>query len=164
MQAMTDSLTELPNRRAFDRETGRSMAQISRSAQPASVELLDIDRFKSVNDRFGHAAGDDVLRMIARVTPTILRAGDYVARVGGEEFGLLFPNTPVAQVIPVVERLREAIAANDAVRVDGDKVTVTVSVGVAALDPFSKFDISWRRADMALYRAKRSGRNRVAVH
>jgi diguanylate cyclase (GGDEF)-like protein/PAS domain S-box-containing protein len=163
-QAMTDSLTELPNRRAFDSEISRTMAQIRRSAQPASVALLDIDRFKSVNDRFGHAAGDEVLRMIARVTPTILRAGDYMARVGGEEFGLLFPNTPVAQAIPVVERLREAIGANESVHEGAENVNVTVSVGLAALDPSNKFEVSWRRADMALYRAKRAGRNRIAVH
>ncbi|HUO54176.1 MAG TPA: diguanylate cyclase, partial [Rhodoblastus sp.] len=163
-QALTDSLTELPNRRAFDGEIARTMAQIRRSAQPATVALLDIDRFKSVNDRFGHAAGDEILRMIARVTPTVLRAGDYMARVGGEEFGLLFPNTPLAQAIPVVERLREAIAGDDTVHEGDETVTVTVSVGVAALDPMQKFEISWRRADMALYRAKRAGRNRVAVH
>jgi diguanylate cyclase (GGDEF)-like protein/PAS domain S-box-containing protein len=162
-QALTDSLTELPNRRAFDSETVRTMAQMRRSGQPVAIALLDIDRFKHVNDRFGHAAGDEVLRMIARVIPSSLRAGDFVARIGGEEFALLLPNTPLVQAIPVLERLREAIAAGETTTGDGQKVAVTVSIGLAALDATHDFDMSWRRADLALYRAKQAGRNRVAV-
>jgi diguanylate cyclase (GGDEF)-like protein len=162
-QALTDSLTELPNRRAFDSETARTMAQVRRSGQPVAIAVLDIDRFKGVNDHFGHAAGDEVLRMVGQVTLSSLRAGDFVARIGGEEFALLLPNTPLVQAIPVVERLREAIAASAVTIEGGQKVAVTVSIGLAALDPAHDFDLSWRRADLALYRAKRAGRNRVAV-
>jgi diguanylate cyclase (GGDEF)-like protein/PAS domain S-box-containing protein len=163
-QALTDSLTGLPNRRAFDQEILRALAHTKRSQEPATVAVLDLDRFKLVNDRFGHAVGDEVLRMIARIAPAVLRAGDYVARVGGEEFAMLFPGTPVAQAIPIAERLREAIFANNEVQEEGERVAITGSIGLSALDPAHSIEVSWRRADMALYRAKRMGRNRVAVY
>jgi len=156
-QSLTDSLTGLPNRRAFDLEIGRALAHVRRCQSPATVAILDLDRFKRVNDQFGHAAGDRVLQMVAAIAPDRLRGGDFIARVGGEEFGLLFPATPLAQAIVVAERVREAIGA-------GDEIGVTASIGLTALDPGHGLEVSWRRADMALYRAKRLGRNQVAVY
>jgi diguanylate cyclase (GGDEF)-like protein len=157
--AMTDPLTDLPNRRAFDIEVARLVAQMRRTGQPAAVAILDIDRFKRVNDTYGHAVGDDVLRKIGKIVPLQLRAGDFVARVGGEEFGLLMPNTNRDQAIGISERLRQTIAATQIENDGHAPLAVTVSIGITAIDVQEPFESSWKRADQSLYDAKESGRN-----
>jgi len=158
---MTDPLTGLANRRAFDGEVTRLIAQLRRSGQPAAVAVLDLDHFKKVNDQYGHSAGDAVLRTVATILPAVLRGGDFVARVGGEEFGVLMPNTAHDQAMVIMERLRRSVGeAATAIAADRP-VSVTVSIGVAMLDSARPFEYSWNRADEALYQAKESGRNRT---
>lgn len=157
-EAITDLLTGLLNRRAlFDlygrRNFGPSMAII----------VFDIDRFKTINDQNGHAAGDLVLKLFGEELSVGLRASDTVARLGGEEFALVLDNTLPGRAEQVAERIRDAFAAR-AINIDGKSVTCTVSAGVAAGTVKGiGFDEVLRAADKALYEAKRNGRNRVEV-
>lgn len=154
--AMTNSLTGLPNRRAF-RE---AVAQITANGvNAASIALLDIDHFKSVNDRFGHDAGDEVLQAFAITAQHLLREGDMIARLGGEEFGLLLPDTNETGAIKLCERLRAAVADSVCVTAAGP-VRITISGGVAAIGKRG-IDAALKRADTALYQAKNQGRDRL---
>jgi diguanylate cyclase (GGDEF)-like protein/PAS domain S-box-containing protein len=164
VQALNDSLTGLPNRRAFDGEVRRVLGRVRRSGQKTVVAIFDIDHFKDVNDRHGHAVGDRVLQMIGQKAPTILRAGDFIARYGGEEFALLLPDTTIEQAIPVVERLREIIAAAETKIDKAAAIKVTVSVGLSSLEPNASFDLAWKHADEAMYQAKEAGRNCTKIY
>jgi diguanylate cyclase (GGDEF)-like protein len=158
--ATTDPLTGVANRRHFVEQGSRLLARASRDGEPASLALLDIDRFKQVNDTHGHAAGDQVLRQISRLCAELSRPGDLLARWGGEEFILLLPRTDLAAAFAVAERLRAAVAALAIEGGGGPPLRVTASFGVAqARAP--ELDELARRADRALYRAKRRGRDRV---
>ncbi|MGY5807006.1 GGDEF domain-containing protein [Rhizobium sp. LEGMi198b] len=157
-QAITDPLTGLLNRRAlFDlyghRSFGPSMAVI----------VFDIDRFKSVNDQYGHATGDIVLKLFAKELSAGLRASDTVARLGGEEFALVLDNALPGRAEQIAERVRDAFAARE-FTVDGKSFACTVSAGIALGTPEGMgFDSVLSTADKALYAAKRNGRNRVEV-
>ena len=165
--AMRDDLTDLFSRRFLMTTVRQQIAQRQRDATSAfAVILMDIDHFKTVNDRFGHLVGDRVLKQVASILRECSREGDIVARYGGEEFVLIVPNADVTQASQFAERLRKRIAEETAA-----DVSVTVSAGVAAWKPSD--DTSWRepqdiveevlkRADMALYNAKGRGRNRVS--
>lgn len=160
-RALTDALTGLANRRAGDATLVRELAQSHRSQKPVSVLMADIDHFKRVNDTFGHATGDEVLRLVARAILTSIRVTDTAARYGGEEFVVILPGTPRENAQVVAERIRHAVAA--AVH-DGPKpIAVTVSLGgvsvVATRDALPDQVVA--RADKALYEAKSSGRDRV---
>ena len=157
----TDSLTGLPNRRHMDERLAAALAAATRGEGNVGVALVDVDRFKEVNDAFGHAVGDEVLQIVAQRLGGMLRAGDVAARWGGEEFLVLLASSDLRAVGRVAERLRVVIG-DDAIRLrDGRELRVTVSVGCSAGgdDP----DSLLRRADEALYRAKGAGRNAVAV-
>ena len=157
LAAMTDALTGLPNRRAF-REAVARLCDDGRSPG-ATIALLDIDFFKSVNDRFGHDVGDEVLQSFAMSARQSLRDGDMVARFGGEEFALLLPATDESAAIGLCERLRESIASSVCLTAAGP-VRFTISGGVAALGE-DGLDAALKCADTALYAAKNQGRDRL---
>ncbi|MEH3053766.1 MAG: GGDEF domain-containing protein [Patulibacter minatonensis] len=156
--ATTDGLTGLPNRRHLDDALDRACAQVARGHGSLGVLMLDVDKFKVLNDTHGHAVGDQVLQHVAKVLDGELRAGDMVARYGGEEFTVVMPGADGFEVQGAAERLRCAI------ELSGGPVPVTVSVGVAYA-PAHGFtrEALLSAADGALYEAKRAGRNRVAV-
>jgi diguanylate cyclase (GGDEF)-like protein len=156
-----DSLTSLPNRRAFEEELAREMARASRSLTPLSVAILDVDRFKAVNDRHGHAAGDEVLRAVSARVAGALRAGDLVSRIGGEELALLLPGADLATAAEIAERVRKTIEETP-IGVAGGSLSVTVSIGCALLAAGEAAPALLARADARLYDAKQAGRNRVA--
>jgi diguanylate cyclase (GGDEF)-like protein/PAS domain S-box-containing protein len=161
-QALTDMLTGLPNRRAYHNQARVAVARSRRSCAPVTVGVADIDHFKSINDRYGHAAGDQVLKELAEVIRKAARGSDVVARTGGEEFSLLFPDATVEQAVTVAERIREAVQAHEVETAGGNVLRVTLSVGLAQLPPVDgEFDATVGKADAALYRAKHGGRNRV---
>jgi diguanylate cyclase (GGDEF)-like protein len=161
--AMVDSLTGLANRRAFlDSAAQLTQAQTARDV-PVAVFMIDLDRFKSVNDRFGHSVGDEVLRIFAESAQINLRPTDIVARLGGEEFAVLLADACRDNAFKVAERIRSTFAAL-AATVGGHAVNATASIGVAIIqDPQQDIQALLAQADQALYRAKARGRNRVVV-
>jgi two-component system cell cycle response regulator len=160
--AITDELTGLHNRRYMESHIGALVEQASARGKPLAVAMLDIDFFKSVNDTYGHDAGDDVLREFANRIRKSIRGIDLACRYGGEEFVLLMPETDLAVATAVSERLRRRIAS-DPFRVQhgARQVEVTISIGIAAFCGGDNAATLIKRADQALYRAKRDGRNRV---
>ncbi|MDQ5834133.1 MAG: GGDEF domain-containing protein [Actinomycetota bacterium] len=160
-RAATDALTGLPNRRHAEELIERLLVAARRNDCPLAVVLFDLDRFKQINDRLGHAFGDEALRATADTTRGLLRGSDHVARFGGEEFLLLLPDTPGPDAAAVAEKLRSRIAALDLVALDGG---MTASFGVAVYpDHGIGADELIKAADTALYSAKEAGRNRVEV-
>ncbi|MBK7978040.1 MAG: GGDEF domain-containing protein [Deltaproteobacteria bacterium] len=160
--ATTDSLTALSTRAAFLETAERELDRATRYGRPLAVLILDIDRFKSVNDTHGHAAGDRVLARLGGVLASVLRRSDVAGRLGGDELAVLLPENDAATAAAVAERIRAAFASRPA---DGDDVRAcTVSIGVAArADGEIELAALVRRADQALYAAKRGGRDRVAI-
>ncbi len=154
--AVTDILTGLLNRRGFEEVGRREVGRAHRYGGSLGVAVLDLDHFKAVNDRFGHAVGDDALRRVATVLLQTTRSTDFVARIGGEEFVILMPNTESSGVRELADRLREEIAG---LEVNGR--SLTVSIGVAVLAPGERLWDFLSRTDRALYRAKGLGRDRV---
>ena len=155
--ATTDALTGLNNRRSFDHSLELQIAMVERSKTPLSLLMLDVDHFKRINDNFGHEAGDKVLVAIAQMLTGCARLTDVVARVGGEEFAVILPNTGADGAREVAERMRTAVAhANWLAR------PATISIGVATLQADEAACDLYARADAALYQAKAAGRNRVA--
>ncbi|MHA7774997.1 GGDEF domain-containing protein [Roseibium sp. M-1] len=161
VNAATDPLTGLLNRRAFDMVSTREMALADRQGLGFALFIADLDKFKSINDQHGHGVGDRVLTLVAEQLNAILRQGDIVARFGGEEFVALLPFTTPEQSSEIAERLRQAIAD---IQVSGVP-PVTISIGVTYREPGSELSLIslLDRADAALYRAKADGRNRVVI-
>jgi two-component system cell cycle response regulator len=157
-----DGLTQAANRRCLMEFLDREVARSQRHDRPLSVLLLDIDRFKAVNDTYGHLCGDFVLRELAGVVRPLVRREDLFARYGGEEFCLVLVETPPGPAVEAAERLREAVAGHP-FRFENQPIRLTVSVGVAwtSGDPSSDPAALLRVADERLYRAKRGGRNQV---
>jgi len=162
-QALTDSLTGLPNRRAFDSEAERIIARAKRDVRPVTFGVADIDLFKHVNDRHGHAAGDIVLLETSAKMQEMIRAGDLLGRIGGEEFGLAFTNATPEQALTVADRMRDQIAHLAIAISDQVSLSVSISIGLALLQATDSLQTVLTRADAALYRAKLSGRNCVAI-
>jgi diguanylate cyclase (GGDEF)-like protein len=159
--ARTDSLTACLNRGAFTSKVGALLAHRPYGASGALL-MIDADNFKSINDLFGHEAGDEALTIIARSIRTILRAGDLVGRMGGEEFGVYLPNVDQRGAETVAERIRRSV--NLAVFApDGKQRPLSVSIGGVAFDGPAGFSELFRIADQRLYGAKQTGRNRVTV-
>ncbi len=159
--AMTDALTGISNRRCGVDNLERALSASSRHGTPLCIAMVDVDHFKSVNDRFGHDGGDVVLKAVASILSRSIRRSDTVARWGGEEFLLLFPQTARQGTLLVCERLRQVIAGRSLDTATGAKLTVTASIGVAVAAESDTAESLLRRADDALYQAKNSGRNRV---
>lgn len=162
-EAATDALTGLPNRRAFD-AAGSALIREARNADRAvALLMIDLDRFKQVNDRWGHDVGDRVLRKAAAVVATEIHRGGLAARYGGEEIAVLLPDTTTAEAAAVSERIRRAVQAN-VYHLHPDVLSVTVSIGIASRRGASlDFAEIFLAADRALYEAKAQGRNRWVV-
>ena len=159
--ALSDPLTGFRNRRWLDQTLPRIVQRHLHAAEPLCIAMMDIDHFKRVNDGFGHAAGDAVLLHVGRLVRGNLRPTDFAARVGGEEFALILPQTLLPGAISAVERLRRAICGA-AFEHDGGRLPqVTVSLGLVALEPGVNPEQLLARADVALYAAKQGGRNRT---
>lgn len=158
-QALSDVLTGLPNRRAFENEAMRMAARVKRSGAHITMGIADIDFFKAVNDRHGHPVGDEVLNAVSAVLTQAARASDLVARIGGEEFGLLFPEATPDTASAVAERMRSAVAGFPVMTSAGVELRITISIGLAPFD--GNLSEALSNADKALYKAKNSGRNRV---
>jgi diguanylate cyclase len=163
VEVRTDFLTRLANRRAFDDELARRCSEFERYGTPFSLMLIDLDDFKKTNDEHGHQAGDEVLRGVAAVLRRSRRDSDIVARFGGEEFGVIVPQTTVNDALAHADRLRRAIAG--AVFRFGERhLSVTASIGVAQLRPDEEPSVLVRRVDEALYASKNAGKNTVHWH
>ncbi|HEY1363798.1 MAG TPA: GGDEF domain-containing protein [Xanthobacteraceae bacterium] len=157
--ASTDELTGIPNRRGFFAAARQLLAREARQGGPVSVLLFDLDHFKSINDRFGHAIGDEALRLFAATASTTMRASDVVARFGGEEFVAVLPGS-LADATVAAERVRSAFETA-AGTVAGRPLRATVSIGAASAAACADVGSLLAAADSALYRAKLNGRNRV---
>lgn len=160
-QALTDPLTHIMNRRAIFGRLTEEIARAPRQGLPLSIGVLDIDHFKAINDRFGHAGGDTVLQVVVERGHNTLRAYDAIGRIGGEEFLLVMPGVGPRDTEIVLERLRRAVADRP-VSAQGQEVTVTVSIGGAVCQG-ETMDELLKLADDALYKAKNQGRNRVVL-
>ena len=160
---MTDELTGLANRREALAAIDRMIAAARRYNRPLTLAILDIDRFKLVNDSHGHPAGDEVIRAVAEAAAKIMREHDLVGRLGGEEFIMAFPDCATSAAMAACERLREAIAQTPIILESGAALTVTISFGVARLSDSESRTTLIGRADQALYFAKKGGRNQVQL-
>ncbi len=162
-QSLLDPLTGLANRRAFDERLAEAAAQSRDENTPLSVFIADIDHFKRFNDTWGHATGDNVLRLVANCFKTNVKGRDTAARFGGEEFIVILPCTQLPNAIIVAEQIRTAVASKKIVKKSTNENlgSITISVGVAQYAPGEDTETLIERADSCLYAAKRSGRNRV---
>jgi diguanylate cyclase (GGDEF)-like protein len=162
-KAQTDPLTGALNRRAFILRGTRLLQRHSHEGAPLCLLFLDLDHFKSLNDRFGHSGGDDVLMSFVTLVNACIRPTDFLFRIGGEEFCCLLPYTSTEQAHRVAERIRHQFEMT-MVEVGGTLVKATASLGIASTAAFGyELDTLMRRADLAVYAAKRAGRNRVVV-
>jgi diguanylate cyclase (GGDEF)-like protein/PAS domain S-box-containing protein len=160
--ATIDSLTGLANRQAFMQRAKNEFNRARRYARPLTVVMIDIDHFKAINDRYGHAAGDEVLRQAADICQSSLRGSDLMGRIGGEEFVLLLPDTPHTNAYHVAERMRVHLYETPIELENGTTLNITASFGVASTnEDDSDFNAVLERADEAMYHAKHDGRNQV---
>ena len=167
-ESRTDAKTGLLNAATWERESAVEVTRAVRTQSPLAIAMVDIDKFKAINDTYGHLAGDQVLKEIANTLNTMLRDYDLAGRFGGEEFSLLLPQTRAVDAFRIAERVRAGIAGLSIIApgaTGGERVHVTVSIGVAALDSGSKRVLSElvAAADAALYRAKAGGRDQVQM-
>lgn len=163
ISAATDALTGCANRREFESQATAAVARVKRSAAPLSFVMIDLDHFKSINDRYGHLAGDETLKAFAALMKKALRPSDLLGRLGGEEFALMLPDITLAGAATMAERIRQ-LAENEVIMVAGSEVRVTASLGVAQCGPDADtYESVLAAADARLYRAKREGRNRVVA-
>jgi diguanylate cyclase (GGDEF)-like protein len=162
MLASTDELTAILNRRRILEVAAEECQRTARYRDPLCIAMFDIDHFKSINDQFGHSVGDHALRLVAAAARSQLRLQDQIGRYGGEEFLIVFPETPLEGATRVTERVRAAIESM-ATHEGGHRVPLTVSAGVAEVTRGEALDFVLQRVDAAMYRAKAAGRNRVVV-
>jgi len=161
--SMTDRLTGLLNRGTWENLVDAEYERFRRYGQATSLVMFDIDHFKPVNDTYGHLAGDEVIRHTAEVTRNNIRQSDSAGRYGGEEFGIILPETDAESARVICERIREAIE-NSTVSTTAGDIRYTVSMGIAQLTETPENYMQWmQKADEALYKAKESGRNKVVV-
>ena len=164
-QANRDPLTNMYNRRYFSEIAQKIVAMVKRSKEPLSLMMIDIDKFKNINDTYGHHIGDEIIKLLVSRLERIIRESDIAARIGGEEFALILPNTDVDSALKLAQKIR--IDMEKASYKHEDKiVTFTVSIGLDEFDHTKDDDVftTLNRADAALYLAKESGRNRVCSY
>ena len=163
MLASTDPMTKLYNRRYFSRIAQHVLALAKREVESLSVIMLDIDRFKRINDTYGHHVGDQVIILLAETITAHLRKSDFSARFGGEEFVILLPRTSLSNARSTAEKLRKAVETLTFKTAEGAEVYFTVSLGVSTVDIMTETSVepALKRADDAMYLAKESGRNRT---
>jgi len=159
-QALRDALTGLPNRQAYEERLASEIARCKRYATPLAMVVWDVDKFKDINDHYGHAGGDRVLKVLAELLSTRIRETDFVARYGGEEFVMLMPEITAETAMQVADKLRQEIAQTP-FHFRDNPVAVTISAGVAQFHQDELVTSLFERADAALYAAKEAGRNRV---
>ncbi len=159
MQAVTDGLTGTFNRSAYETRLAQEYARWKRYQTPFALLLWDVDGFKGINDTYGHAAGDNALKLIAGVLKENLRDADFTARYGGDEFAALLSETSLETALVVAEKVRTEIVASQ-FHHKGTPVAIALSCGIAAIQPEDTLDTMFQRADVALYKAKHSGKNR----
>lgn len=161
--ASHDPLTGVMNARSYYAACNQQIQVCSRSRQPVSVLFVDLDHFKSINDTHGHAAGDEVLRVVAQVLMQNIRRSDLLGRIGGEEFSILLPNTDLLGALDLAEQLRKAIESLQP-QIGGQTLHITASIGVAIRSASEQtMESIQQQADAAMYEAKRGGRNRVST-
>ncbi|MDX8385326.1 MAG: GGDEF domain-containing protein [Gallionella sp.] len=161
--SMTDMLTTLPNRRFFKEAYQHEVARNKRMGTTSSIAMLDIDHFKKVNDSYGHDAGDIVLKKVAQECRKNLRAGNVMARIGGEEFAILLPEATSTQAVEAMERIRKAVEMAE-IKVGNRVLNITVSIGVSTVETGMSLEDAFKNVDLSLYEAKWGGRNRVAFN
>jgi diguanylate cyclase (GGDEF)-like protein/PAS domain S-box-containing protein len=161
-EADTDSLTGLANRRVFDKLLTKAVSEISKGQWDGCLVIADIDRFKQVNDRYGHPVGDLVLREVAAILAASVRATDTVCRTGGEEFGFIVWGLPIDACQELCERIRERLE-NNPIMTPAGAIPVTISMGIVDIGKFATLKDAVTAADGALYQAKRAGRNRLSI-
>ncbi len=162
-EASTDSLTGIANRKAFDKRLADTIEESVAAKQPMVLMMIDIDFFKKFNDTYGHPAGDQILRLVARTLLGNVKGQDMAARYGGEEFAIILPGTPISAGLRVAEVLRKAVESKEVTnKVSNEKLgSISISVGVAEYVVGENSEEMITRADAALYEAKRTGRNKV---
>ncbi|MCL2765024.1 MAG: diguanylate cyclase [Treponema sp.] len=164
---MIDQLTNIPNRRCFDDRLKMEWKQAIRENTPISLLVMDLDKFKNINDTYGHLQGDIVLQTVAEVfSHSFKRPGDFVARWGGEEFVVLMPNTQMEGAVEVAEKIRSDVESRVMPSLDHSRITITISIGVNSIVPTLDclVDSFISNADKALYNAKQTGRNKVVCY
>lgn len=162
-EVSTDPLTQIANRRGMMRAFEAEQARVERQGSPLAIGLLDVDNFKKLNDQLGHQTGDEALKFLARRVSECLRPVDVVARYGGEEFVVMLPDTPADEGQQVLTRLQRTLSAEFFTH-DEHKVFITFSAGVTAYRPGEPIEAALERADIGLYEAKRTGKNRTCVN
>ena len=162
--ASYDSLTGLLSRHAFFDNSNNYVSLAQREKKPFSVLIIDLDHFKLINDRYGHPAGDAVLKLFADVVNSVARRSDIIGRLGGEEFAVVLPSTTSSEAVEFSERLHQAIG-KAVLKFNGNAIRYTASIGLAEFDTDSEdgIDDLLARADLALYQAKQNGRNQTAI-
>jgi len=165
-RALTDSLTGLKNRRALMDLLRSDEDRAMRGRRPMAVVITDVDKFKAVNDTYGHNTGDEILKVVSHTLEACVRSGDHVGRWGGEEFLLVLPDTDLIQAAEIAERCRAVLAAQQVDDENGQRIPVSASFGVASADGVLRPDVMElvSQADKALYWAKEAGRNRVKIY
>lgn len=162
IEARTDLLTGLPNRRGIEQIAESEINKGVSNKNPLIVAIVDVDRFKSINDQYGHAAGDATLRHVARFLQTSMPSNTSVARYGGEEFVILL-RASLQQAATNLEEVKNSIADNH-LRFDQQIISFTVSIGVSEIEPGQQLALAMKNADQALYRAKRGGKNCLVTY
>lgn len=161
--AKTDALTSLSNRHAMQEIFPRELRRCVKNSQPASLVMIDVDRFKSFNDKFGHVAGDRVLSAVAKILQSQFRPRDLLVRFGGDEFAVLLPGINQAEAMVIADRVRQTVSGDTESSQDSlIQIPVEISMGVAELEEDGSFESLLKAADRALYRAKHAGRNTVS--
>ena len=159
-QSRTDPLTRLPNRQAYNEKLDIAYAQFKQNNMPLTVAVVDIDHFKSINDRFGHAAGDKTLQVVSKYLKQQIGDNEFIARWGGEEFVMLLPNTPMKHIEAKLNEIRIALSQMP-FKFKQQKVQITASFGATSFRKNEDKEAVFERADEYLYKAKRNGRNLV---